>query len=200
VPSPTPSTDKDSDRGAATRRRIVRAAGELFRRQGYDGTGLNQILDESETPRGSLYFHFPGGKEQLAVEAVADQGAWFGAGIRKSLASSDDAGEAISRIIDFIASDFERTGNERACPIGAVSLDAAAESEPVRVACRAVFDDWLEIIAAKLRDNGWMPAAARDEAALIVAAVEGALILGRTQRDGGPLRAVARRLRAELAA
>ena len=86
-----------------TRERIIRVAAELFRRQGYDGTGLNQILDESGAPRGSLYFHFPGGKQQLAVEAVVASGAMLGKGMERSLDSADDVAKGIARIIDYIA-------------------------------------------------------------------------------------------------
>ena len=82
-----------TERNTDTRERIIRTAAELFRRQGYDGTGLNQILDVSGAPRGSLYFHFPGGKRQLAVEAVAASGELLGKGMERSLDSTDDVAE-----------------------------------------------------------------------------------------------------------
>ena len=53
-----------------SKQRMLAKAAELFQKQGYSGTGLKQIIEESGTPRGSLYFHFPGGKEELAVEAL----------------------------------------------------------------------------------------------------------------------------------
>ena len=53
-----------------TRERILHTASGLFQRQGYHATGLNQVLAEGKAPKGSLYFHFPRGKEQLAAEAV----------------------------------------------------------------------------------------------------------------------------------
>ena len=52
---------------AATRDRIVDASAELFRRQGYNATGVKQIVTEAQAPFGSLYHFFPGGKEQLAA-------------------------------------------------------------------------------------------------------------------------------------
>jgi AcrR family transcriptional regulator len=188
-----------AQRRTDTRERIIRTAAELFRRQGYDGTGLNQILDESGAPRGSLYFHFPGGKQQLAVEAVAASGAMLGKGMERSLDSADDVAKGIARIIDYIAADLERSGFERGCPIGAVTLDAASSSEPVRSACREVFDGWLALFEQRLRADGWTPKAASDEAVLIVSSVEGALMLARSRHNAEPLRAVARRLRAGLA-
>lgn len=54
--------EKTSDRD-----NILRTASRLFRKQGYHATGLNQITAESGAPRGSLYYYFPGGKEELAA-------------------------------------------------------------------------------------------------------------------------------------
>ncbi len=60
-----------------TRERIIYASAELFRRQGYPGTGLKQVVAEAQAPFGSLYHHFPGGKQQLAEEVIRAGGAFF---------------------------------------------------------------------------------------------------------------------------
>jgi TetR/AcrR family transcriptional repressor of lmrAB and yxaGH operons len=177
---------------------MVRSTAELLRRQGYDGTGLSEILEESGAPRGSLYFHFPGGKDELAVEAVASEGAIIANGIELLLKSSDDVGEAVSRVVEFLAADLERSGYARGCPVAAVTLDSAVTSGPLREACRRAFDDWQALLEARLRRAGWKRRAAREEAILILSAVEGGLTLARAHRDPEPLRAVARRLRDEL--
>lgn len=187
-----------TDKGQRTKRRMLKAAAELFRRQGYDGTGLSEVLDESGAPRGSLYFHFPGGKDQLAAEAVDATGARIGMGIEALLESSDDVGEAVGRVVDSMATDLEKSGYVRGCPIAAVTLDSAVSSEQVREACRRSFDRWLSLLEARLRDAGWSAGAAREEAIMILAAVEGALTLARSSRDPEPLRTAARRLRRDL--
>ena len=56
-----------------TKQRILQTAMRLFHTQGYHATGVSQILKESVSPKGSLYYHFPGGKEQLAIEAIYEQ-------------------------------------------------------------------------------------------------------------------------------
>jgi TetR/AcrR family transcriptional regulator, lmrAB and yxaGH operons repressor len=191
-------TTSSTEKGQRPKRRMLKATAELFRRQGYDGTGLSEVLEESEAPRGSLYFHFPGGKDQLAAEAVESTGARIGRGIEALLDSSDDVGEAVGRVVDSMATDLEESGYVRGCPIAAVSLDSATTSKQVREACRRSFELWLSLLAARLRDGGWSAGDAREEAIMILATVEGALALSRASRDPEPLRTAARRLRRDL--
>ncbi|WP_189221062.1 TetR/AcrR family transcriptional regulator [Saccharothrix coeruleofusca] len=178
-----------------TRDRVVRTAAALFRSQGYHATGLNQVLAEGGAPKGSLYFHFPGGKEQLAAEAVAHAGQELGDALREVLARQEDPVEALRSALwllseGLVASDF-RDG----CPVATVALDAAAQSETIRRACAGVYDGWRSAIAEHLRTR--FPDA--DELATVVlAAIEGALLLARTRRDLSPVDAVAARLGALL--
>ena len=60
-----------------TRERIVQTSAELFRRQGYNATGVKQIVTAAQAPFGSIYHHFPGGKEQLGAEAIRRSGALY---------------------------------------------------------------------------------------------------------------------------
>ena len=181
-----------------TKRQLLVTASELFRRGGYHGTGLNQILDASGAPRGSLYFHFPGGKQELAVSAVESSGRLIGHGIEATLASVDDVGEAVGRVLDFLAADLRESGYERGCPVGTVAMDASLTSEPVRIACGGILSEWTELIEHRILAAGWSRQDARAQALLVVSAIEGALLLARAQRDTEPLDAVAQQFRASL--
>lgn len=185
-------------RRGETKKRMLDTAAELFRRRGYHGTGLNQILEESGAPRGSLYFHFPGGKQELAVSAVGASGRAIGRGIAHLLESTDDVGDAIARAVELVAADLRASGWERGCPVGTVAMDATLTSEPVRAVCSEILGEWVELIERRLVTAGWEPAPARERALLAVSALEGALLLARAQRDTEPLDAVARALRASL--
>ena len=61
-----------------TRQRLVTAGADLFRHQGYAGTGVKQIVTAAQAPFGSMYHHFPGGKEELGAEAIRSSGALYG--------------------------------------------------------------------------------------------------------------------------
>jgi TetR/AcrR family transcriptional repressor of lmrAB and yxaGH operons len=175
---------------------VLRTAAELFRRRGYHGTGINRILEESRAPSGSLYFHFPGGKTELAVETVTAEGRQIGQGIEYLLESSDDVAEAVGRVVDFLAGDLRDSNYERGCPVGTVALDVASDSEPIRLACRAIFEGWTVTIERRLRTAGWTEEDAAAEALVVVALIEGALLLARTRQDTEPLEAVAHHVRA----
>ena len=91
-----------------SREKILQAATRLFHLNGYHATGLNQILQESGAPKGSLYYHFPNGKEQLAAEAIQLSGQIIAADIRTRLNAFDDPIEAIQYNIQLIAEQFNQ--------------------------------------------------------------------------------------------
>jgi TetR/AcrR family transcriptional repressor of lmrAB and yxaGH operons len=177
---------------------VRRTAAELFRRQGYHATGVSQIVQESGAPSGSLYFHFPGGKTELAIEAVTAAGRDIGRGIDYLLESSDDVAEAVGRVLDYLVGDLRDSDYEHGCPVGTVALDTASTSEPIRLACRAIFDDWATKVSARLQAAGWIKKAADEDALVVVALIEGALLLARARRDTEPLEAMARHVRTKL--
>ncbi|MEU5694912.1 TetR/AcrR family transcriptional regulator [Actinosynnema sp. NPDC020468] len=173
-----------------TRDRMLRTAADLFRNQGYHATGLNQVLAEGGAPKGSLYFHFPGGKEQLAVEAVALAGENLRVALQAVLESDPDPVAALDQALELLGANLERTDYRGGCPIATVALDAAAESEPIRAACDAAYSSWQRLIAAHVGDDG--------TAMVVLAAIEGALLLARTRRDLTPLTDVRNHLGALL--
>lgn len=181
-----------------TRSHLRRTAAELFRRQGYHATGINQVVQESGAPSGSLYFHFPGGKAELAIEAVTAAGREIGQRIDYLLESSDDVAEAIGRVLDYLVGDLRESNYEHGCPVGTVVLDVASTSEPIRLACCTIFDDWATKVSARLQAAGWVKKAADEEALVVVALIEGALLLARAKRDTEPLEAAARHVRTKL--
>src|SRR5436190_23827896 len=61
----------------STKSRILDATAELFRRYGYTGTGLKQVVANANAPFGSLYHHFPGGKQQLGEDVIRRSGQMY---------------------------------------------------------------------------------------------------------------------------
>jgi TetR/AcrR family transcriptional regulator, lmrAB and yxaGH operons repressor len=175
---------------------MLRAAARLFQRQGYSATGLNQIVEQGAAPKGSLYFHFPGGKEQLAAEAVTLAGAELGAAMAAAAARAEDAGQAIVAVAELFAVELEHSDYQAGCPVATVALDAAAESQPIRAACDSTYSSWLAGMTELLRRHRVDDAAA--VALLVVSAIQGALLLARVRRDVTLVRSTARQV-ADLA-
>lgn len=181
----TPRTD--------TRQRFLDAAADLFHTQGYHATGLNQLVSAGGAPKGSFYFHFPGGKEQLAAEALAQSGEQLRGLLAAALAYAD-----VDGMVDALAAVLTESGYTRGCPIATIALDAGTESETIRAACADSYDSWRDTIRDHLRAKGIPDDRAEYLATLTLAMIEGGLLLARTQRDLTPLRAVATHLRALL--
>jgi TetR/AcrR family transcriptional repressor of lmrAB and yxaGH operons len=150
----------------------------------------------SGAPKGSLYFHFPGGKEELAIAAMERSATQLRDAMAALLDRSDDVNEALGDLIAGLAQGLARSDFADGCPIATVALETAGQSEAMRVTAEAAFDSWLDVLRQRLVGAGVQPADAEERAVLVLAAIEGGLILARACRDVAPLLAVARQLRA----
>jgi len=166
---------------------MVTAAAQLLRRQGYHGTGLNQIVEESHTPKGSIYHYFPGGKEDLAAEAIRMGGSVVEAEIADALAGSSNVAEALTRVAARVIEDLKASGFQDGCPLSMVALETSALSSKLQQICSAAFASLHDVIARSLEKEGRSTEESRALANLILCAYEGALLLTRTHQDPWPL-------------
>jgi TetR/AcrR family transcriptional regulator, lmrAB and yxaGH operons repressor len=178
-------------RRSDARPRAIRATSVLLQRQGYAATGLEEILTTSGAPKGSFYFHFPGGKEQLATEALTEGGHAVREALHAVLDGAATSGEAVRRFAELEARQLERSRFERGCPIATVALEMASRSDSVRRAADAAFESWVALLASRLVDDGVPRADARVLAQWAIATLEGALVLARASRDAAIIRALA---------
>lgn len=162
-----------------TRERILYAAAELFRRQGYAGTGLNQIVAEAQAPFGSLYHHFPGGKQQLAENVIRAGGTFFQQLVTAVYDAEANPEAAVRAVFRGAAETLMATDFQDACPIATIALDVASTSDPLRRATAKVFEQWTTALTERL-DN-------HDHALAVLAALEGAFVLCRAQRTTAPM-------------
>src|SRR3954462_10490038 len=128
---------------AGTKERILDTSAELFRRQGYMGTGVKQIASEASAPFGSLYHFFPGGKEQLGEEVIRWSGAMYLQLFVTIAGEAGDAGAAVGGFFSGAAGTPREAGYEGAGPIATVALEVASTNEPLRKATADVFESWI---------------------------------------------------------
>ncbi|KAB8161258.1 TetR family transcriptional regulator [Streptomyces sp. 3MP-14] len=182
-------------KGAETRDRLLDATQELVEDAGYFGTGLNQVLAASGAPRGSLYFHFPGGKDQLVAESVRRAGRAVGETLAGQAAERDvPTTEFVADVLRALGDRLAESGWRKGCPVATVALETAAANDPLQKACSEVYDSWEAELRARLADRP----DADDLAVTVLALIEGALLLARAHRDRRPLDAVGRQLAALL--
>lgn len=180
----------------STRETILTAAAELMRHRGYAAVGMKDVVKASGAPIGSLYHHFPGGKVQLAREALINAGTAYGLLVPTLIDPHDDLGTAIEAAFAQAAEDMAATGFANMCPVASVAAEVADTVPELRATTAAIFAGWLDGGTAYFVARGLAEADARTVTLSIVGGLEGAFILARTLRDTEPLRAAGRALAA----
>jgi TetR/AcrR family transcriptional repressor of lmrAB and yxaGH operons len=171
-----------------SRAALVDTAALLFRRQGYAATGVHQILETADVKAGSLYHHFPNGKQELAAAVVESAGGEIERLLRRFLDSQSPVADIVAGWIDLLivqlASD-QRDG----CPIEPIATESVNASPQVRDASARAFAGWSAAVAERLRLDGWPDPDAEQTALAVIALIEGALILSRIAGDATALTA-----------
>jgi AcrR family transcriptional regulator len=170
-----------------TKERILEASSELFARQGYTGTGMNEIVAQAGAALGSIYHFFPRGKEELGREAIIRSGALYGELIDSAFVGAPSAARAVGDFFRGAAQHLIDTDYADACPIATVALEVASTNDVLRQATAEVFDGWIVKAAEMLRGAGIARAKARNLAMTMFCLLEGAFILARATRSSAPL-------------
>ncbi len=173
-------------RSSDARERAIRTTARLLCRQGYAATGLAEVLELSGAPKGSFYFHFPGGKEQLATEAIESADGYVNHMIQSTLDRSESPDLAVRGLAALFASWLERSGYVEGCPVTTVTLETEPGSGPLADACASSFRNWEDSMTQYLEANGYSPDRSAKLANLILCSLEGAFVLSRSQASPEP--------------
>ncbi len=170
---------------------LVRTAMRLFRQQGYASSGLQQILAESEAPRGSLYHYFPGGKDELG-EAAVNMAARLIGEMLADLAGRHKTPEGfVKAYCRTMAKWMEESDFRSGCPIATTMLETTPHAPGLTRAGVAALDHWIDIIAPVFIAKGTSAKEARAKAQLLIATMEGALLIARIRQSPAPINDIA---------
>lgn len=169
-----------------TRARVLDAAITLMRQSGLSGAGINEIVRTSGAPKGSVYYFFPGGKEQIVTEALALHTERVVEFMEQALAGPRTAPRKVKALFDAYAERLEANRYRMSCPSGTVCLDIDAEMETLRLRVATTFDEYIAAIARHVHVGSEGENAAF--AAFVLTAIQGAYIRGRADRSGKPFR------------
>ena len=176
-----------ADAGATgTREKLIEAAITLMRRSGLSGAGINEIVRESGAPKGSVYYFFPKGKQQIIEEGLAQYSERIVAFIDSTLSSKRKPGEKVKALFNAFAKRIELGEFRHSCPVGTVCLDLDSELEGLRFVVAAAFDRYVKAIEAHFPFQDRRRA--KSFAGLLLTAIEGAYIRGRADGSSKPFR------------
>jgi AcrR family transcriptional regulator len=170
-----------------TKERILESSGELFRRQGYMGTGVKQIVAEAGAPFGSLYHFFPGGKEELGAETIRRSGRLYGLLLGEYAGPEVELAAGIRAFFAGAAETLRETDYADACPIATVALEVSSANEELRRACADVFEGWIAGGTERFAAEGIPREHARELVVQMISALEGAFVLSRALRSTEPV-------------
>jgi TetR/AcrR family transcriptional repressor of lmrAB and yxaGH operons len=176
-----------------TREHMIETTAGLVHRRGFYGTSLNEILLESGAPRGSLYYHFPGGKEELVLETARQGVAMVTQLLKEVLTDSPDPAEGVRAFVEAAAHVLRDSGYVFGCPVAPIVLDSP-ESSALAEVCQEALEEWQQVLVECLGSGGIERGRAESLATMIVCGLEGGLILARARRDIAPLDVVAEEL------
>lgn len=161
----------------ANRRRIIEVAGELFRERGFDGIGVNDLMQAASLTRGGFYGHFES-KEDLARQASEQALAATTAQWSRTV---DKAADPLAELVDLYLSDRHRNSVGRGCALAALGSDALRHGDALREVFGAGVESFVAAVAAKLPEG--REAERRERALAVVATLVGALMLSRVSDE-----------------
>jgi len=168
---------------ATTKDRILEATELLFRRYGYTGTGLKQIVADANAPFGSVYHFFPGGKAQLGEEVIRRSGRMYEELVMAVWDGADDPVSGAGAVFAGAAEVLRATDYLDPCPIAVVALEVASSNEALRIATADVFASWIGAIGARLAAAGVAVEESRRLSHVLIQLLEGAFMMARATRS-----------------
>jgi AcrR family transcriptional regulator len=176
----------DMPKRSDSKDRMITAARRLFRERGYLGTALSDIVIESAAPRGSIYFHFPGGKEELATEVTLLHAADRIANINRAAAAATTPAQLIEVFMGRERDDLVASGYREGCAVAPIVIESTPASDQLSDATRRAFQDLITTLAARFSEKGISQERAVELATNVWTSTEGALIVSRALRSPEP--------------
>lgn len=180
------------------RARMIGSMQRMLQTKGYSASGLIELVADSHAPKGSIYHHFPGGKEEIAAAAIRASGAEAASATARALAGARTPAAGVRLVLEWLSDQLASSDYRYGCPIATTTLEIASESDVVQQACADAYATWHAAIADRLIADGLRKRLADDAATVVLAAMEGALILSRAQRSVRPLKVLSNNVAALL--
>ncbi|MEH7255284.1 TetR/AcrR family transcriptional regulator [Neobacillus niacini] len=177
-----------------TKSLIIEIATALFQKKGYIGVGLSEILKACNISKGSLYHHFPNGKEELLIACLDSLKETITKDIEHIFRRYTTTKEATKEMIEKLIATFETEGTITGYTFSSIVSEMASLSDPVRNACAQLYQQIQGIYLNKLLADGFSTETAYSIAVVMTASIEGGMMLCLTQKTSEPLKIISERL------
>lgn len=179
-------------KGGTTKQRMIEVMAELLETGGYGASGLSELGKETNTPKGSLYFHFPGGKEELTSLALLYSGNELNLFFQCVLVETDSPVQAIKQVFHALEERIVSSEYKKGCPIATTAMETSGTVSMVSDACTQVYSLWLKTFESYLVGKGYTLRIAKNLSLSLLSLWEGALLLSKLQKSPEPLRVAAK--------
>ncbi|SES38287.1 TetR/AcrR family transcriptional regulator [Psychrobacillus sp. OK032] len=174
-----------------TKSLIIDVATKLFQQKGYKGVGLNEIIKSCNISKGSLYHHFPNGKEELLIACLQSLNEEITKDIVEIFDRYPTTHKATNALISKLINNFETEGTLTGYTFSSMVSEMASLSDSVRNACAKLYSAIQTIYFHKLVVDGFSNDEASSHALMMTASIEGGMLLCLTQKASEPLQVIA---------
>jgi TetR/AcrR family transcriptional regulator, lmrAB and yxaGH operons repressor len=182
-----PATKTRTKRGS-TRTNMLISAAEVMRERGAAGVTIDEVLARSGAPRGSVYYHFPGGRDQILVEALQYAGDAI-AGVIDEAAQRGGM-HLVGEFVEFWEQLLAESDFTAGCPVVAAAIGSAEAKPQLTSVAGSIFGHWRDALTRAFVSDGFDEPDAASLAIMCIASLEGAVVLCRSTRSVDPLREV----------
>lgn len=172
----------------STKEKLIKETARLVRTKGYFGAGLKEILHNSGVPKGSLYHHFPGGKDSLVVAALRYASGRMLASYQDAMRGTKTPLAGLSVILDVLADDLEKSDFQHGCPLATVALESSGTSAEIRKSLAEMYQAWEDALAGYLALK--QISESRRKARLFLTLLEGGFLLAKAHGNATFLRKI----------
>lgn len=165
----------------STKDALIKVTSELLQQKGYFGTGISEILKHTDVPKGSLYHHFPKGKDDLVNEALKLSGKELGDKFRKAFSSGATVINGLENIVDLLIDELDTSCFERGCPITTTALELCACNDKISQTAKHIYESWITELTFSLENNG--VERPDEKSKLFLCLVEGALVISKASKN-----------------
>ncbi|MCT8334234.1 TetR/AcrR family transcriptional regulator [Leptospira sp. 85282-16] len=179
-------------KGIETKQKMIEVMSGLLEETGYEATGLTELGKETGTPKGSLYFHFPGGKDELTSLALLHSGNQLNLFFQSILAETESPIQSIKQVFHALEERIVSSDYKKGCPIATTAMETSGSVPTVSDTCKEVYSLWLKTFETYLVGKGYTARNAKNLSISLLSLWEGALLLAKLQKSPEPLRVAAK--------